>query len=320
MAPRRKGIERAEYLAKIAQMYYLDNLNQSEIADRIGVTRSMISHLLAEARSSGIVQVTVNHPMRRDTQLAEALQESFKLKEVLVVSVDNPMSLVSTVAGAAAKLLQGYMQPGVIVGTSWGSAISKTIEAIEFERFMADVTVVQLIGSLSGRLQEFDAHHHLQYLVNKVGGLGMYLNAPLILESKSVAEILRNDPSIRETLEYGSRADIAVLGIGTTAKAESSFYLSGYFNEEDLQNMADDETVGDVCGHFYNIQGQPTSQDYTDRIVGISRQQLMGIKHRLGIAGGPNKVEPIIGALRGGYINMLVTDEMTARTILDQEE
>ncbi len=317
MAPRRKGIERAEYLARIAQMYYIDDMHQSEIAAKVGVTRSMISHLLAEARASGIVNINVVHPLRRDAQLAEGLQEAFDLKEAVVVSVDNQMELVPTVAGAAAKILQRYLIPGVVIGTSWGSAVSKTIEAIELERLTPDVTVVQLLGSLSGRLLEFDAHHHLQYLVNKVGGLGVYLNAPFMLETKEVADILKRDPSIRETLDYGGRSTVAVLGIGTTAKAESSFYLSGYATEDDLRQLTDEGTVGDVCGHFFNIDGKPSSLDYTARLIGISLDQLMRIPARLGIAGGPNKVEPIIGALRGGYVNMLVTDDMTARTILE---
>ncbi len=40
----------------------------------------------------------------------------------------------------------------------------------------------------------------------------------------------------------------------------------------------------------------------------------------IGIAGGDNKVEAILGALRGGFINILITDEETALKIIERGE
>ncbi len=40
------------------------------------------------------------------------------------------------------------------------------------------------------------------------------------------------------------------------------------------------------------------------------------IERVVGVAGGEAKAEAILGALRGGYVNVLVTDDATARKVL----
>ena len=44
--------DRLEFLGQVASWYYEDDLDQSEIASRIGKSRSMVSRLLREARDT----------------------------------------------------------------------------------------------------------------------------------------------------------------------------------------------------------------------------------------------------------------------------
>ena len=66
--------DRASLLADVAEMYYLEEKNQAEIAKTIGVTRSMVSRMLTEARESGIVEIRIQRPLQSDPELESALE------------------------------------------------------------------------------------------------------------------------------------------------------------------------------------------------------------------------------------------------------
>ena len=74
----------ANLLADVAEMYYLEGKIQSEIAETVGVTRSMISRMLTEARENGIVEIRIHRPLQSEPELANALKERFGLMDALV--------------------------------------------------------------------------------------------------------------------------------------------------------------------------------------------------------------------------------------------
>ena len=65
-----------------------------------------------------------------------------------------------------------------------------------------------------------------------------------------------------------------------------------------------------------NPAGEPAALGFQDRLVTIERRNLLNIPIRIGVAGGPGKVEAILGALRGGYVNILVTDHQAANELI----
>ncbi len=54
------------------------------------------------------------------------------------------------------------------------------------------------------------------------------------------------------------------------------------------------------------------------RVVGIPIEQLVGIERRVGVAGGRTKFDAILGALRGQYVNVLITDHITAQKLAEK--
>ncbi|RPH59298.1 MAG: hypothetical protein EHM81_08500, partial [Chloroflexi bacterium] len=68
--------------------------------------------------------------------------------------------------------------------------------------------------------------------------------------------------------------------------------------------------------HF-DLQGKFVCEDFYRRLVTIRYEDLLRLPVRIGVAGGPGKIAPILGALRGGLINVLVTDSITARKVLE---
>jgi DNA-binding transcriptional regulator LsrR (DeoR family) len=124
--------------------------------------------------------------------------------------------------------------------------------------------------------------------------------------------------TIRETIQLSRQSDIALLGVGSTDPRYSTFYHSGYFSLDDLTKLRSDGAVGNVCGMHFTLSGKLTSLDFQRRLVTITQEDLLAIGTRLGVAGGLGKVDAILGALRGGFLNMLVTDNLAATALIER--
>ena len=310
--------DRASVLADVAEMYYLEQKNQAEIAKAIGVTRSMVSRMLTEARESGIVEIRIQRPLNSDPDLEGRLKEEFGLKDVYVVvsSHRNGERLNQILGNAGAQMLARFLAPQDTLGLAWGTSISATVDAFE-KTDTLPVKVVQLVGAMGARNMEYDGHDLVSRIAEKLGAEAYYLNAPYLCQTAEMANSLLETKSIRETISVGKKTDVALLGVGTTLPEHSSFYLAGYITRRELDELRKAGAIGDVCGLHFDINGQPACDDFCDRLVSIRRHDLLSIPIRLGVAGGQGKMDAILGALRSKYVNVLVTDNTTARMVLE---
>ena len=313
--------ERENLLADVAEMYYLEEKDQQEVARIVGVTRSMISRMLKEARAKGIVELRVRRSLQRDHELETALVERFGLQAAVVVVMQPGSSgrVLSYLGKGGAQALLHYLVPGAILGIAWGTSISAAVDAIEpTEPF--GVKIVQLVGALGATNDVYDGHALVLRLAEKLGGQGYYLNGPFLCRDPETAESLRHTQSIKDTLELGKQSQVALLGIGSSASQYSSYRLAGYVSTREQNKLQRAGAVGDVCGLHFDRQGRDVGEDFRARSLTIDKEDLFRIPARIGVAGGPGKVGPILGALRGGYVNVLVTDGMTARRVLELVE
>lgn len=312
--------ERTDLLADVAEMYFLQGKNQSEIAKSVGMTRSNISRILTEARQSGIVQIQINRPLKENSILAQQLIDRFQLVDARIIEVDQTQHLLTRLGQMGGKTLTDYLKPGWIVGTSWGTAINATVDELELSSPLSNLKAIQLLGALGARIKDYDAHSIVRRLEEKLNAEGIYLNAPFLVENQAVAQSLLSNKSVRETLSFGKKTDLALFGVGSSELSHCSYYLADYVSRKEIQSIRESGAIGDVCGRFYNLDGEMCALDFQQRLIGISLADLLAIPIRIGVAGGTPKVEPIIGALRGGLINVLVSDEATVQQVLHQTQ
>jgi deoxyribonucleoside regulator len=322
MSKYRRGDERDELLADVAEMYYVEDLTQAEISRQIDVTRSAVSRMLTEARGKGIVEITVRRPLRFDEDLEAALKERFGLQAAHVLAGQRGADydkLRRQLGLAAATVLKELLRPRMSCGVAWGTTVSATIEALDAPHSM-QIQIVQLVGVLRSNSHAFNAQALVDIMASKLGGEGTYLYSPFIVENATTAHSIRNIPDVRENLEAGKRCDIALMGIGTVLDpAYSSLYQGGHISLETLEQLRRDGAVGDVGGVHIDIDGNVAGGEFNERMVGITGPDLLAIPTRLAVAGGVAKAEAILGALRGGYSNLLITDSETAETVLERD-
>lgn len=308
---------RIDLLADVAELYYVNNQNQAEIAQKMGVTRSMVSRMLTEARKLGLVKFQIERPYNLDNDLTNIFRNKFNLKQAAIVAVPEGQPLLTSIGKIAARILIKNLHRNSLLGTSWGTAISATVDEVKLPYPLSGIKVVQLLGAVGTRLHQYNGTSIVRRLEEKLDGEGIYLNAPYLVDEVQAASMLMKNRDVHEALAYGNRADTALLGIGSTDSDSSPYFLAGFINESELSSIQASEAVGDVCGLFFDINGKMCCPEFNDHTVGIRFENLIKIPNRIGVAGGSAKIKPLVGALTGGLINVLITDSMTAKAVLD---
>ncbi|NOX61957.1 MAG: sugar-binding transcriptional regulator [Chloroflexi bacterium] len=298
-------------------MYYEEDLTQAEIARRTGYSRSMISRFLTEAKRQGVVEIRVHHPMARRTDLEQALRRRFSLERVRVLdcySHEYPARL-RRVGMLAARLVEETVMDHMTIGMSWGTGLAEMVQACRPQP-RDGVLVVQIIGSMGTANPNIDGSELARQLAHVFGGRYRILPTPLIVEDESVRHGLRSDRQVREVLDHAWTMDLALVGVGTVEREYSSLVRSGYLRPEELNEFAEAGAVGDVCTIHFDIYGNLIDIPLQRRFVGIDYDTLVRVPIRIGIAAGQPKAQAILGALRAGMINVLVTDDVAANHVL----
>lgn len=307
-------------IAKICRMYYLDDLSQNEIADNLRISKSAVSRLLKEGRERGIITFHIKEPGDRWSSLEEKLERAFKLKEAVVVSdegIDSAEIIKKKVAKAAALLLQRRVREKDIVAVSWGTTLAEVAKALN-PSFHLNIEVVPLVGGIDDKGRDIHSNEIARRISEAFGGRYYILNAPVIVNNPVVKKALEKEESIKTVIEKGKSANIAVVGIGIP-KPNSTMVKRGYFSAKEFAELAEKGAVGDICTNFYDIQGNICEFSLDNKRIGLGLKELKLIPNVIGVASGEEKVDAILGALRGRYINMLVTNKRVAEYLVKMQ-
>lgn len=315
------GELRQAVLAEVATLYWIDKLTQEQIARQIGRSVPTVSRLLAEAEAAGLIEVRIRYPVAVNAELQAELARRFGLRvaRVLAAPSDDPARLLSHVGELAARYLTAVLADGMTISVGWGTALYEVVQAMRPGHYR-DVRVAQQLGSLGSKLPPIDNHYIVRLLADRLGGTPHFLPAPMIVESEMVRESLLQDPQLRETLEVNRSADIFLTGLGVPEPDLSGLYRAGYVQEELLTSIREQGAVGDLLVDFYDITGRRLDLPVTRRVIGLSLDEGRSIPMSIGVAVGLRKAAAILGALRGGFLHVLVTDEETARAVLRLDE
>lgn len=307
----------AEIIAQVAHLYFEKDYDQSAIASRLKVSRSSVSRLLAQARRQGIVEIRIHYPSPISEDLALRLQNQFGLKEARVLETGglDAKTATSRVAQLAAKYLQENLHAGDILATSWGTTLYQVIRNLR-PSHRVDVQVVQMVGGIGASNAEDDGSNLVRDLAQTFGGKYLSLNAPLIVESSETQRVLLQEPTIRRVLDLARRASIAIVGIGATWRGSSAPVRAKMLAPSDLKTIQKYGGVGDICSQSFDLNGNIVADEINQRVVALDLNSLKTIPKVVGVASGTHKAKAILGALRGGFVNVLITDDFTATQVM----
>jgi len=308
----------ASLIAETCRMYYLDNLNQNEISSNLRISKSAVSRLLKEGREKKIVTFHIKNYEDRLSSLEDKLEKFFKLKEAVVVSDEETMSeesIKKKVAKAAAILLQRRVRENDTIAVSWGTTLAEVAKALN-PPYHLNIDIVPLIGGMDNRGRDIHSNEIARQISEAFKGKYYILNAPVIVNNLVIREALEKEKTIKTVIDKAKSADIALVSVGSP-KQNSTMLKRGYFSIKKFNKLTDKGVVGDICASFYDIQGNVLDISSNNKIIGLGVRELKLVPIVIGVASGKNKKEAILGALRGGFINTIVTNKGVAEYLIN---
>lgn len=300
-------LEEVEQITRAAWHYYNDGLTQNQIAETLGTSRIKVSRLLEKGRQSGLIELRIHSPYEGCLGLQQDLMAAFGLSDARVVPEAEGLAVAPRIGRAAASLLMRSLSDNDLLAIGWGEATTTTL------RFMApmlsqhNVALVSLTGGVSAY----------------IGNTGIYgpqnnahlIPTPLRVSSPELAAMLRVEPYVRHVLDMALTAKTALIGVGSVART-ATLVRYGYCTNAEIELFTRQGAVGDLLGYFYDRDGNVLDLDIHQHVVAVTLPDIRRIPSIIATAAGPEKVEAILGLLRGRLANMLVTDEATARELL----
>ncbi len=300
-----------------AWLYYEEQLNQSEIAAQLGVSRATIVNYLQEARERGAVRIVMSAEVMARSGVARALAARFGLEEALVIP-RNPKAdageRLPALGAAGARQLERMITPGETICVSWGRTVLAVADAIALSRPVAGLSVVQVTGSAMGK-REFSSELCTAIMARNLGATSFNMHAPAVLSSAELCLALRNEPVLQHQFDLIRQAKTIVFGVGGLGP-ESTMRFADVTTDAEIDAYAANGAKAVLICRFLDAEGQQVTRDFDRRTIGIELPELRAIPRRLCVAGGTWKIDALKATLNGGFATHLVTDMETAEGLL----
>ncbi len=310
------------YLKRKALYYFYEkNYSNTDIAKMLGISRVTLNRLLAEAKDEGMVKIeiidtrNINHIL----ELEDRIKSRYNMEYVKIVDTDTADSdaLISKLALEGARYLERMLRSGIRIGLGWGRTLSTLINDLTPNAGITGIEVYTLMGGACSEAN-FQPNLLAQSLLNYYSGSSYIINAPFVCHSELLCAEIKKEPSIANILNATDRLDLALVGIGRFPTREHLKKSYWNFPDDVIDEILDAGAVGDICGNFIDIDGNVCKTSVSKRIVSVDIDRLRERRHVMAVAGGETKPLSIRGALKGGFVDILVTDYKTALAVIEE--
>lgn len=296
-------------IVKAAWYYYIENMTQQKISEKLGISRMRVIKLLDKAKQNGTIQFKIPRSHSQQLLVEQELISKWNLQDAFVVPTPAPeANLNETIAQAAAMYISDRLTENMFINMGYGDTPSRVLNHLatmtEFP-----ISVVSLTGGVS---------YYLPNTQSNVFNAKLYLYpAPLMVSSKEMCRAMREEPTLQAISRMIHLSTISVVGIGGMNE-DATILSNGILSRDSFLYLSMKGAVGDILTHFYDKNGNPIPNDIEDCLLSTKLEQLQELNNVIGVAGGPGKIEAIKAALKGGYIHILITDEATAAALVEE--
>lgn len=319
---KREGTVREDKLAiysQVAHMYYELGMMQPEIAKRLYFSRSKVSRILQKAQDLGIVDIKVKHYLSRVRFYENELKEKFGISNPIVLTSfegDQTSNAYEGMSNYAALYISGKLKGDCVFGITGSHNVTKTVHMLR-KQHDCNLKVVQTIGASIN--QDMSAEL-VDFLANTFDGKAYFLNTPVYVDDLAVKEKLMRDAAVADAMRLMKKCDLMLMSIGTFDVNGDMPNWWGYMTEQHRIELKRKGAVGSICAQFFDIDGKWIDCDWNRKCISIPWENLSRAGEKIVIAHGPSKVSGILGALRGGLIDVLITDTITAAAVLEKQD
>ncbi len=311
------------YYAKLkaAHLYYYDNLSQKQVASQLNISRPTLNKLLKEARQEGMVKIEINDYRNYSNliKLERQLCSKFGLRDAKLVDsfIDDSAVIKERISKAAAAYFNSIIRSGMCIGVGWSRILENMANYMTPVKSITNAEFVTLLGG-SGNL-DFQINANL--LNERIAKL--YYNssihniyAPIFASDPVLYDALMEDKSLKRVMNKMRALDIALVGVGG-GDSSSTALMTVSVSKDYIKEIQEEHAVGNICARFFDIDGNVCVQGLYDKTISIPLEVLKNTPTIVAMASGQDRVKALIGAARGGYYHILITDEGTAKAMVD---
>lgn len=299
-------------MSEAATLYYEKKYTQQEIAGLMKLSRQTVSKLLSDAIRENIVEIKIHNPERDCEELEKQLCKKFGINTAVVCGVSNKNESIRrmmTVKAAVNYVIPILEKGGQKIAVSWGRTIQELIGQMP-EMNTRGNTVFPLFGATDHENSCFSSNELARSMADKIGASIKYAWFPYLPDSTNDGVLLKKTSYYKKIQNLWDAADVAIVGIGNTDMLELFGKTFGYSEKRS-------KAIGDIATHFFTENGELL--DLYENTLCASAENIKNTKQTIAIACGNDKVTAIVGAMHTKLIDVLITDEYTAKQILDHE-
>ncbi|MBO9100609.1 sugar-binding transcriptional regulator (plasmid) [Rhizobium sp. B230/85] len=295
-------------------MYFVEQMTQNDIADILGVGRVTVVRMLAEARSRNEVKIAIEGELAEIVGLERSLEIAFGIEQVVVAPLSDPEAdPIPTISAATGAFLSNAMKPGMTVGVGWGRTLFACLSSIN-ARNLQDFKVISLLGGVS-QARRFNPAEFAWRFAQVFQGDGYLIPAPAMVDSLETKEALIKRCGLQDILDMADNMDAVVVSVGGIDSA-TTFYRGGFLTEKQRSELEKLGAVGDLLFHFYDRNGDVLDHPINNLIMSVEVDRIRRTPLRILASGGIDKRESMLGAMRLVQPTVLITDEESARRLL----
>lgn len=309
-----KDSAKLKLISKVAQLYYLENYMQKDIAKKMSIGRVAVSRILTKAKKLKLVEIKINNLKNTFQNLELEIEKKYKLKECIIVSTfENGKNTFIELSKYLSETLDRIVKPGNYIGVSWGYSLGVISENIEIKQ-KNNISVIPIIGSLGVIEEGINSNIIAKSFAQGFGGVSYLINSPAVLESVEAKRVMENEENNKKIFELSKNLDVAIVGASDLGP-ESTLYKFSNYKTEDFEYLTKIGVKGVVNLSSLDKDGNVLPNIVDERTMALSFDKLKKVKTVILIAVGARKKEIIEAALKSGIIKIFMTDEVTARSI-----
>ncbi|MGM0214379.1 sugar-binding transcriptional regulator [Enterococcus sp. AZ109] len=308
-------------LVKVATMYHKENMKQSDIAKRLGISRSLVSKYLIDAKNQGIVDIYIKSESAYSVELELKLEKLFDLTKAVVLDTSTlrENEIEKIIIQTAITAYKKDIAKAKRIGLSWGKILRRFVDEYPYENH-PEATIIPLIGGMGSDYVDIHSNQLAYDLARKLRAKCKFLYAPALVDNPTIRENLINNAAIKDVLDAGRNVDMAVVGLASPFSSSNTMTEIGYISEADIQQLAEAEVVGDINSKFFDVDGQEVDCSINKNVIGVSLESIRQIPKVATICYEDVKKEVLYAAMQSQVFNCVAVTDVLAEYLIERKE
>ncbi len=316
----RQPIEDGEaFVTEVCWHYFVNEMTQAKIAKKLNVTRLRVNQAIQRAKALQIVKIQIESPFLARTEMQHDLKDVLEIERAVVVPAnEDDYDYHRPVGAALAAVLTErlHVEPWKCFGVSWGLTLDWAIRRLP-RLSHPDLEIVSILGG-TAQGSTFNSFGIAAGFADALGARYSILTAPIYLSEGIDRDLFLSQYALKEHFQKFETLDAVLLTCSNVS--HKSFLVShGLPKELTTEALIEAGAIGDVLGQFLDKDGNAVSKDVDDRTIGMPLELVCAVPEKIMAAAGPHKVDIIRAACRRRLVDTLVTDDVTAKLLLEDE-